>query len=129
MVWDEGTYTLYDEEKEVPTDRKTLEKAISKELKAGNLKIVLNGQKLKGAYALVKMKGKDTEDNAWLLIKKHDDYATATDVLKKDKSAVTGRTLLQITGNKAKASKAKKVTTTRKTAAVKKSPRLNDTRS
>ena len=46
-------------------------------LKEGNLKVRLIGNKLKGEFALVKLKG--TEDNSWLLIKHNDEYAVDTD--------------------------------------------------
>lgn len=64
-IWDKGYYT--------PLDETHTEKDMLKALKAGSLKIVLHGKKLKGEFALVKLKGK--EDNAWLLIKHNDDYA------------------------------------------------------
>lgn len=41
-------------------------------IKSGRMELMLNGSKLKGMFALVKMKGKDKE---WLLIKKKDDFA------------------------------------------------------
>ena len=93
MVWDEGTY-----EPAEPGEGSTREqeKILLKQLKEGNLKFKLNGKKLKGEYALVHIKGK--EENAWLLIKKKDKHASATDVTKKDKSIVTGKTLEQIAG-------------------------------
>ena len=49
------------------------EKQLLKELKEGSIKIRLDGEVLKGEFALVKMKG--AEDNAWLLIKHDDEYA------------------------------------------------------
>jgi bifunctional non-homologous end joining protein LigD len=49
-------------------------KALRAGLKAGNLKFVLKGKKLKGEFALVKIKGK-AEENVWLLIKHRDQYA------------------------------------------------------
>lgn len=47
-------------------------------LKAGNLKFVLFGERLKGGFALVRMKSKPGEKrgrNNWLLIKERDDWA------------------------------------------------------
>jgi len=44
-----------------------------KALKAGHLKLVLHGKKLKGEFALVKLKAK--KDKAWLLIKHEDEHA------------------------------------------------------
>ena len=106
MVWDEGTYEALDHEEE-PVKKQ--EKILLEELKKGDVKIVLHGEKLKGAFALVKMhkavpSGKD-EENTWLLIKKNDEKATENDITKKDKSVKTGRSLTQIaekTGGKPK---------------------------
>ena len=68
-IWDEGTYTSL-----IENDKTTVEKELLKELKNGDLKVVLEGKKLKGAFALVKMKGAKLE-NAWLLIKKKDEFS------------------------------------------------------
>ena len=70
-IWDNGTYADIEnspEEKAV--------KNIRAGLKKGNLKFQLFGKKLKGEFALVKLKGK--EDNSWLLIKHNDEYAVDT---------------------------------------------------
>jgi len=66
-IWDKGTYTLLNDE------GKNFDKQALREIKAGNLKIVMKGKKLKGEFALVKMK--TAESNAWLLIKHNDKYA------------------------------------------------------
>jgi bifunctional non-homologous end joining protein LigD len=91
MVWDEGTYEALEE-----GTKKEQEKALLKQLKNGSLKFSLQGKKLKGEFALVKLKN-DEKGNAWLLIKHRDKYARESDVTKKDKSVVSGKTLLQIT--------------------------------
>ena len=71
-IWDEGTYNdIENSSKDVAV------KKLRAGLKAGNLKFQLFGKKLKGEFALVKLKGK--EDNSWLLIKHNDDYAVDTD--------------------------------------------------
>jgi len=67
-IWDNGTYTAIDE-----TDGSSSVKALRAGLKAGNLKFTLKGKKLKGEFALVKLKSK--EENTWLLIKHRDEYA------------------------------------------------------
>ncbi|WP_292008349.1 DNA polymerase ligase N-terminal domain-containing protein [Chryseobacterium sp.] len=67
-VWDSGTYEPLDETSPISDEKELL-----KELRAGSLKFILQGKKLKGEFALVKMK--NTEDNAWLLIKHKDDFA------------------------------------------------------
>jgi bifunctional non-homologous end joining protein LigD len=67
-VWDSGTYEPLEE-----NTRLSDEKELLKELHAGSLKFILHGKKLKGEFALVKMK--NTDDNSWLLIKHKDDFA------------------------------------------------------
>jgi len=67
MIWDEGTYTSLAEKR--ADDVKTLRAG----LKSGNLKFRLNGKKLKGEFALVKLHS--AEDNSWLLIKHNDEFA------------------------------------------------------
>jgi bifunctional non-homologous end joining protein LigD len=91
IVWDEGTY----EPLNASGDKKAQEKDLLKQLKAGSLKFSMTGSKLKGEFALVKIKNKDEDkqDNAWLLIKHKDKFAKETDVTKKDKSVVSGKTL------------------------------------
>ncbi len=71
-IWDNGTYADIENSPE-----EKAEKNIRAGLKAGNLKIQLFGKKLKGEFALVKLKGK--EDNSWLLIKHNDQYAVDTE--------------------------------------------------
>lgn len=71
-IWDNGTYADLEN-----SDMKTAEKNLRAGLHAGNLKFTLFGKKLKGEFALVKLKGK--QDNAWLLIKHNDEYARAED--------------------------------------------------
>lgn len=90
IVWDEGTY----EPIKPNGDIKAQQKELLKQLKAGSIKINMNGNKLKGEFALVKLKGK--EDNAWLLIKHRDKFAKETDITKKDKSVVSGKTLEKV---------------------------------
>src|SRR5690606_9272149 len=58
-IWDEGTY----------------EPLSSKNLQDDSIKIKLNGIKLKGEFALVKIKN-SAEKNAWLLIKHNNEFAT-----------------------------------------------------
>ncbi len=57
-IWDHGTYKPLEGEGEKP---------LLEGLKSGDLKFILHGKKLKGAYGLVKVKFKS---NAWLLFKK-----------------------------------------------------------
>ncbi|HMJ48484.1 MAG TPA: DNA polymerase ligase N-terminal domain-containing protein [Ferruginibacter sp.] len=70
-IWDKGSYTALKEDKKASD-----EKLLLKGLKEGSLKFVLNGKKLKGEFALVKLKNNRAGDNAWLLIKHRDKYST-----------------------------------------------------
>ena len=70
-IWDNGTYTTIEETGSAEEDEKLLKAGLA----AGNLKFKLNGKKLKGEFALVRLKGND--DNSWLLIKHRDTYATS----------------------------------------------------
>lgn len=71
-IWDKGTYTNLEK-----NDKVLSEKSVKAGLKAGSLKFRLKGKKLKGEFALVKLKGK--EENSWLLIKHNDEYAVDTE--------------------------------------------------
>jgi len=64
MVWDEGTYHAIGVE-----GKEENEKELLKGLKSGNLKFIIEGKKVKGEYALVKLKN-SAKGNEWLLIKK-----------------------------------------------------------
>ncbi len=117
MVWDEGTYEALGFDKESTKDQ---EKILLAELKKGDVKIVLHGEKLKGAFGLVRMhkSGSANEhgENAWLLIKKKDEKASTIDVTKKDKSVVTKRSLTQIAKDTGGAAKTKTPAKGRKAA-------------
>ncbi|PTT74336.1 MULTISPECIES: DNA polymerase ligase N-terminal domain-containing protein [unclassified Chryseobacterium] len=67
-IWDSGTYEPLDNNSKLSDEKELLN-----ELKAGSLKFILHGKKLKGEFALVKIK--NTEENSWLLIKHKDDFA------------------------------------------------------
>jgi len=87
MVWDIGPYKNLRAEKD--------EKSISMEecLDEGKVEIWLEGQKIKGGYALVRTgKGKNVR---WLLIKMKDEEADAgrNPVSSRPESAISGRTM------------------------------------
>ncbi|MDQ3110168.1 MAG: DNA ligase D [Bacteroidota bacterium] len=90
IVWDNGTYHAAGAE-----EGETGEKQLLQGLKKGDLKFVLQGRKLKGEFALVKMHGR--QENAWLLLKKKDKHAGYDDVLKKNKSVISRQTLEGLT--------------------------------
>ncbi|MFT3909787.1 MAG: DNA polymerase ligase N-terminal domain-containing protein [Ferruginibacter sp.] len=68
-IWDKGTYTGVDENGKLIDEKK-----LKASLKAGNLKFSLKGKKLKGEFALVRLKNAE-KGNEWLLIKHRDNYA------------------------------------------------------
>ncbi|HSE61106.1 MAG TPA: DNA ligase D [Candidatus Saccharimonadales bacterium] len=78
IIWDEGWYEPRAETTGDP------EKLLLKELKKGHITFVLHGKKLHGEFALIKME--KAGDDAWLLIKKGDEYATTEDILAQDES-------------------------------------------
>jgi bifunctional non-homologous end joining protein LigD len=82
MVWDRGNYLVYGEQ---PV----------KSLKEGKLHLVLDGDKAKSEWTLVRIRGRDGEKNQWLILKTGDD---AKPISKKadDRSVKTGRTMTQI---------------------------------
>lgn len=84
IIWDRGTYRLDD-------NAENIENAFKEGLSKGHLGFILEGTKLKGEFALVKLKGK--QENAWLLIKKNDEFAIADDILQEDKSVISNQTL------------------------------------
>lgn len=90
IVWDQGTY----EPIEKIRGKKAQERALMKQLKAGSLKIVLQGQKLKGEFALVKTNGMG--ENSWLLIKHKDEFAGTKDVTRQAQSVLSGKTIEEI---------------------------------
>jgi bifunctional non-homologous end joining protein LigD len=79
IIWDEG---WYEARKGAAEDN---EKTLRAELKKGHLTFIVHGKKLKGEFALIKMHN-GPDDNAWLLVKKGDEYASASDVTKQDES-------------------------------------------
>lgn len=94
MLWDDGTWAPQED--------------FANGLKDGKIKVVLKGHRMRGGWALVRMRGKEKREN-WLLIKERDDYAedvadrlTDEEVL----SVTTGRTMEEI----AKGAANKKVT-------------------
>ncbi|MBV9986934.1 MAG: DNA ligase D [Chitinophagaceae bacterium] len=91
IVWDEGTYEPAVAEAK---DKRSQEKQLLAELKKKRLKIRLHGKKLHGDFALFKT-GYGA-DNAWLLTKLEDKYASAEDITEKDRSVVSKRTLAQV---------------------------------
>ena len=77
MVWDTGTFEAEGEP--------------SEQLARGELKFRLNGEKLQGAFVMIRS-GKN-----WLLIKRRDESAKASwNIDRLDRSALSGRTMEEI---------------------------------
>lgn len=90
IIWDEGTY----EPIEPIKGKKKQEEHFAAAFRKGSIKIRMNGSKLQGEYALVKLKGRDK--NAWLLIKHRDEFASDEDVTKEDRSVRSGKTIAEL---------------------------------
>ncbi len=91
IIWDQGTFDAYGTEGKPKPEQ---EKNLRRQLKSGKLKFELHGKKLKGYFALVK--SRYGGENAWLLMKVTDSYASEKDVLEKNKSVVSKKTLEQV---------------------------------
>src|SRR5580692_7964237 len=102
MVWDVGTWQPLSP---VPVDGKYVPGTGAEAtamLAKGDLKFRLDGKKLKGDFALVKMKGHrpGSKGNEWLLIKKHDDHEVeGYDIDEYDESVLSKRGLAEIAGD------------------------------
>ncbi|HLJ53847.1 MAG TPA: non-homologous end-joining DNA ligase, partial [Chthonomonadaceae bacterium] len=89
IVWDEGTWAPLSEE-DLELNGRAADRAITDGLRHGKLSFALHGKKLLGSWALVRKR--DGDD--WLLLKHRDAFADAEhDVLSRDRSAVSGRTI------------------------------------
>lgn len=87
IVWDNGTYSLPE-----GGDKKEQTTKLLVALKKGHLNFILKGKKLKGEFSLVKLRN-GKQENAWLLIKKTDKYASDKDITQNDKSVLSKLTL------------------------------------
>lgn len=84
MLWDEGFW-----EPQADAD---------KGLREGSLKLVLKGRRLKGKWALIRMRAKDGErEHNWLLLKEKDEYAKTSDGVSGFATSIrTGRDMAEI---------------------------------
>lgn len=67
-VWDHGTYDNVLAQKSNP-------QTVAAGIEAGRLEFVLHGRKLRGKFALIRMRGKAKGKENWLLIKMKDEFA------------------------------------------------------
>lgn len=84
MLWDEGYWE--------PRGN------VEEDLRKGMLKFVLKGRRLKGKWALVRLKGKDGEPKEnWLFLKEKDEYVKTEDGISGFTTSIrTGRTMEEI---------------------------------
>lgn len=85
IIWDRGFYHHPAAEDENKNAQLLLDG-----LRKGDLKFVLEGEKLHGEFALVKMGG---DGKSWLLLKKKDRHAATGDILAENRSVVSRKTL------------------------------------
>jgi len=102
MVWDVGTWQPLSpvavNGKYVPGT----EAEAAAMLVKGDLKFRLKGKRLKGDFALIKMRGRrpGSKGNEWLLIKKHDEFVVeGYEIDGIDESVLSGRSLAEIAGD------------------------------
>jgi bifunctional non-homologous end joining protein LigD len=106
IIWDRGFY-----HHPSAGDREESERLLLDGFRKGNIKFVLDGEKLQGEFALVKT-AKD--EKSWLLLKKKDRYAIADDILKKNRSVESNKTLEDVSeANPKKPARQKKMNQTR----------------
>lgn len=93
LVWDAGTY------KNCSRDDNNRPMSASRAIDAGKLSFELWGRKLRGRWALIKMRRDNRGgDDPWLLVKERDDAADArrNPVSTEPRSVLSGRTLKEI---------------------------------
>lgn len=89
LIWDRGTY-------ENLKEMQGKDISIQEMYKKGRIELFLHGEKLQGAYALIKTKGMG--DNKWLFFKMKDEYADARKNITKShpESVKSGKTIDEI---------------------------------
>lgn len=88
IIWDKGFYNHPS-----ARDKEESERLLLAGLGKGDLKFILHGEKLRGEFALVKTK---MDEKSWLLLKKKDQYASAEDILKDNRSVLSTKTLEEV---------------------------------
>src|SRR6185312_10291090 len=93
IVWDCGVYSP-DENGFWFHDRAEAARQIRDGYERRKLSLLLRGEKLKGSFALVRMK----EAKTWLMIKHRDRFVSEEDVTEQNRSVLTGATVEEIAG-------------------------------
>lgn len=98
MLWDRGTYAP---DKSSGDDEETVRSGYAR----GDLKITFFGERMRGSWALVRMKSRDQSSSKpqWLFIKHRDEFASTDDIVADNMTSVeTGRTMDEIASGKSK---------------------------
>jgi bifunctional non-homologous end joining protein LigD len=85
IIWDKGYY-----HHPSAKDEEVSEKLLLEGFRKGDMKFVLEGEKLQGEFALVRTR---KDGKSWLLLKKKDRNAASGDILKENRSVVSHKTL------------------------------------
>ena len=89
MLWDEGFWEPYGD--------------VEQGLLKGEMKFILKGRRLKGKWALIRLKAKEGEDrDNWLLLKERDEYVQSSSGIAEFNTSIrTGRTMEEIENEEA----------------------------
>ena len=68
-----------------------MQEQVRAQLNRGALRFLLFGEKLRGEFTLIRQLR--LGENAWLLIKKRDQYASTADVTRQERSVISGKRL------------------------------------
>jgi DNA ligase D-like protein (predicted 3'-phosphoesterase) len=92
IVWDRGVY------ENISEDRQGRKMELSEAIEVGDVKVFLLGEKIRGAYALVRTKTDDRGREQWLLIKKRGEGADRRrrPTSSQPESVLSGRTIEQV---------------------------------
>jgi bifunctional non-homologous end joining protein LigD len=89
IVWDCGVYSPDEGGKTSFHDRAEAERRVREELERGKLSFFLRGEKVKGSFALVRTRQK----NSWLLIKHKDRFVAKEALTERNRSVLCGLTV------------------------------------
>lgn len=129
MLWDQGTYTA----DSVGAD--DAEDVIREAYRRGDLKVTFFGERMRGSWALVRMKYNRDGDSGkpqWLFIKHRDEYASTDDIVADNMTSVeTGRTMDEIASGKSRVWQSNRPEKVTKTSSTRKlsAPRATRSRS
>ncbi len=90
IVWDRGSYYAYENGKRYSIDLRKEAQYLRSGLKRGKLSFVLQGEKLKGAWSLIRIKARE---NDWLLIKQQDPILDGIALHPNENSVISGLSL------------------------------------